>query len=134
MTPNGLFQIVAYFLIILLLTKPMGLFMARLFDGKRTFLHRILRPLEAFIYRLSGIQESAEQRWTHYTFALIAFSVFSFLLVYLLQRVQGMLPFNPRGFNGSNVPPDLAFNTAVSFVTNTNWQAYSGESTLSYFV
>jgi potassium-transporting ATPase potassium-binding subunit len=134
MTPNGLLQIVAYFLIILLLTKPMGLFMARLFDGKRTFLHRILRPLEAFIYRLSGIQENTEQRWTHYTFALIAFSVFSFLLVYFLQRLQGTLPFNPQGFNASNVPPDLAFNTAVSFVTNTNWQAYSGESTLSYFV
>jgi potassium-transporting ATPase potassium-binding subunit len=134
MTPNGLFQILAFFVIILLLAKPMGIFMARLFEGKRTFLHPILRPLETLTYRITGIQEHVEQRWTHYTFALIAFSIIGFLLVYLLQRLQGVLPLNPQGFNASNVPPDLAFNTAVSFVTNTNWQAYSGESTLSYLV
>ena len=134
MTPNGLFQILAYFVIILLLTKPMGVFMARLFEGKRTFLHPVLRPLETLTYRLAGVREDVEQRWTQYTFALIAFSIFCFFFVYLLQRLQGVLPFNPQGFNASNVPPDLAFNTAVSFVTNTNWQAYSGESTLSYFV
>lgn len=134
MTPNGLFQILIYFIIILLLTKPMGVFMARLFEGKRTFLHLVLRPLETLTYRLAGVREDVEQRWTQYTFALIAFSIFCFLFVYLLQRLQGVLPFNPQGFNASNVSPDLAFNTAVSFITNTNWQAYSGESTLSYFV
>ncbi|MGH9612918.1 MAG: potassium-transporting ATPase subunit KdpA [Bryobacteraceae bacterium] len=134
MTPNGLFQILAYFVIILLLTKPMGVFMARLFEGKRTFLHPVLHPLERLTYRLAGVREDVEQRWTQYTFALIAFSIFCFFFVYLLQRLQGVLPFNPQAFNASNVPPDLAFNTAVSFVTNTNWQAYSGESTLSYFV
>jgi K+-transporting ATPase ATPase A chain len=134
MTPNGILQIVVFFVLILLLTKPLGLFMAKLFDGKRTILHPVLRPLETLVYRLTGVQEQAEQKWTQYTFALIAFSIFSFLFVYLLQRLQGLLPLNPQGFNASNVPPDLAFNTAVSFVTNTNWQAYGGESTLSYLV
>jgi K+-transporting ATPase ATPase A chain len=134
MTPNGILQIIAFFAVILLLTKPLGLFMARLFEGKRTILHPVLRPLERFAYRLIGIQEQTEQKWTQYTFALIAFSIFSFLFVYLLQRLQGLLPLNPQGFNASNVPPDLAFNTAVSFLTNTNWQAYGGESTFSYLV
>lgn len=134
MTPNGVLQILAYFAIILLLTRPTGLFMAKLFDGKRTFLHPILRRVETFTYRICGVQEQVEQRWTQYTFALIAFSVASFVVIYVLQRLQGFLPLNPQGFSASNVPPDLAFNTAVSFVTNTNWQAYSGESTLSYFV
>src|SRR5450631_2068939 len=134
MTPNGILQIVVYFLIILALTKPMGVFMARLFEGKRTFAHPVLRPLEVLTYKIAGIKEDTEQRWTTYTASLLAFSVVSFLFVYLLHRLQGILPFNPQGFNGSNVSPDLAFNTAVSFLTNTNWQSYSGESTLSYFV
>ena len=134
MTPNGLLQIIAYFVIILILAKPMGTYMAKLFEGRRTLLHPILRPVEALTYKLTGVDEAAEQRWTQYTFALIAFSAFSFLFVYLLQRLQGLSPLNPQGFNATNAPPDLAFNTAVSFVTNTNWQAYSGESTLSYFV
>jgi K+-transporting ATPase ATPase A chain len=134
MTPNGVLQIVVYFGIILILAKPMGTYMARLFEGGRTFLHPVVRPLEILTYKLTGVDENAEQRWTQYTFALIAFSAFSFLLMYFFQRLQGLLPFNPQGFSAANVPPDLAFNTAVSFVTNTNWQAYSGESTLSYFV
>lgn len=134
MTANGILQIAAFFIIILLLTKPLGLFMARLFEGKRTFLHPVLGPIEKLTYRLTGVQEQAEQRWTQYTFALLAFSTVSFLFVYLLQRLQGLLPLNPQGFNASNVSPDLAFNTAISFVTNTNWQAYGGESTLSYLV
>ncbi len=134
MTPNGLLQIGVYFLIILALAKPMGVFMANLFGGKRTFLHRVLRPLETLVYRLVGIRETTEQHWTQYTAAVLAFSVFSFLFVYLLQRLQGILPLNPQGFGASLVSPDLAFNTAVSFVTNTDWQSYSGESTLSYFV
>lgn len=134
MTPNGWLQIIVYFLIILALAKPMGLFMARLFEGKRTFLHPPLRPIEILTYKLVGINETTEQRWTQYTASLLTFSIFSFLFVYLLQRLEGILPLNPQGFGTAQVSPDLAFNTAVSFVTNTNWQAYSGESTLSYLV
>ncbi|MGH9693472.1 MAG: potassium-transporting ATPase subunit KdpA, partial [Bryobacteraceae bacterium] len=134
MTPNGVLQIVVYFLIILTLTKPLGVFMARLFNGQRTFLHPLLRPFEVWTYRLAGVDERTEQRWTQYTASLLAFSIFSFLFVYLLERLQGVLPLNPQGFGATQVPPDLAFNTAVSFVTNTNWQAYGGESTLSYLV
>ena len=134
MTQNGILQIVVYFLIILILTKPMGLYLARLMEGRRTFLHPVLRPVEALIYKLVGVNESVEQRWTQYAASLLAFSIFSFLFVYIIQRLQGFLPFNPQGFSAAQVPPDLAFNTAISFPTNTNWQSYSGESTLSYFV
>jgi K+-transporting ATPase ATPase A chain len=134
MTANGVLQITIYFLIILALTKPMGVFMAALFEGKRTFLHPMLRRVETTIYKLVGVNETTEQRWTQYAAALLAFSIFSFLFVYTLQRLQGVLPLNPQRFGASLVSPDLAFNTAVSFVTNTNWQAYSGESTLSYLV
>jgi len=133
-TSNGLFQIVVYFLILLAITKPVGTFMARVFGGERTFLHPILRWLEVLIYRLSGVREDVEQRWTQYAGALLSFSVFGFLLAYVLQRAQAYLPLNPQNFGTPNVTPDLAFNTALSFVTNTNWQSYSGESTLSYFV
>lgn len=134
MTSNGILQIVVFFLVVLALTKPMGVFMADLFEGRRTFLHPLLRPLEAFTYKLIGVTESSEQRWTKYTASLLAFSIFGFLFVYAIQRLQGILPLNPQHFGAALVPPDLAFNTAVSFPTNTNWQAYSGESTLSYFV
>jgi potassium-transporting ATPase potassium-binding subunit len=134
MTPNGFLQIAVFFLIILAVAKPMGIFMARLFEGKRTFLHPVLRPVETVIYRVVGVREETEQRWTQYTAGLLAFSIFSFLFVYLLQRLQGVLPFNPQGFGAALTTPDLSFNTAVSFVTNTNWQSYSGESTLSYLV
>ena len=108
--------------------------MARVFDGERTFLHPVLRWLEVLTYKVSGVHEDVEQRWTQYTAALLTFSIFGFLLTYVLQRAQGFLPFNPQNFGTPNVTPDLAFNTATSFVTNTNWQSYSGESTLSYFV
>lgn len=134
MTPNGFLQIAVFFLIILATTKPMGVFMARLFEGQKTFLHPVLRPVETLIYKLVGVNETTEQRWTQYTAALLAFSIFSFLFVYLLQRLQGVLPLNPQGFGAAQTTPDLSFNTAVSFLTNTNWQAYSGESTLSYLV
>ncbi|MBV8830979.1 MAG: potassium-transporting ATPase subunit KdpA, partial [Acidobacteriaceae bacterium] len=134
MTQNGVFQILAYFAIILLCAKPMGHYMARVFGGQRTFLHPVVRPLEMLVYRLTGVHEGTEQRWTQYTAALIAFSIFSFLFTYAFQRLQGMLPLNPQHFGAGQVTPDLAFNTAVSFITNTNWQAYSGESTLSYLV
>jgi K+-transporting ATPase ATPase A chain len=108
--------------------------MARVFEGQRTFMHPVLRWVELLTYKVAGIREDVEQPWTQYTAALLSFSIFGFLLTYLLQRAQGILPFNPQHFGAGNVTPDLAFNTATSFVTNTNWQAYSGESTLSYFV
>jgi potassium-transporting ATPase potassium-binding subunit len=133
-TSNGIFQIAIYFAILLAVTKPVGIFMARLFNGERTFLHPVLRWMEVLIYKVSGIREDVEQRWTQYAGALLSFSMFSFLLAYILQRAQAYLPLNPRNFGTPNVTPDLAFNTAVSFVTNTNWQSYSGESTLSYLV
>ncbi|HEY3132827.1 MAG TPA: potassium-transporting ATPase subunit KdpA [Acidobacteriota bacterium] len=141
MTLNGLLYVVVYFLALLALTKPLGLFMAHVFEGERTFLHPLLHPLERLIYLLGGIREDAEQRWTQYTGSLIVFSLVSFLFVYAIQRLQGFLPLNPMGFSTGRAPanatpmtPDLAFNTAASFMTNTNWQAYGGETTLSYFV
>src|SRR5215469_4717154 len=134
MTSAGVLQIAIYFALILICAKPLGSFMAHVFEGERTFLHPILRWLEVLTYKAAGIKENVEQRWTTYTAALLSFSLFGFLLTYLLQRAQGLLPFNPQHFGAAHVPPDLAFNTATSFVTNTNWQAYSGESTLSYFV
>src|SRR5689334_12195326 len=134
MTTAGIVQIAAYFAIIVLLTKPVGAFMARVFEGRRTFLHPALRWLEVLTYRAAGIREDVEQRWTQYTASLLSFSIFGFVLVYLMQRVQGIMPLNPQHFTSTNVPPDLAFNTAVSFMTNTNWQAYVGETTVSYLV
>ena len=134
MTSVGVLQIVVYFLLILALTKPLGAFMANIFEGRRTFLHPALRWLEALTYKAIGVREDVEQRWTQYTASLLSFSIFGFLIVYFMQRAQAYLPFNPQNFGTPNVSPDLAFNTATSFVTNTNWQAYSGESTLSYFV
>ena len=134
MTTIGILQIALFFGLVLLCTKPLGAYMARVFDGERTFLHPVLRWMEVLTYKIAGIREDVEQRWTQYTAALISFSIFGFLLVYLLQRAQAYLPFNPQHFGTPNVSPDLAFNTAASFITNTNWQAYSGESTFSYFV
>ena len=134
MTSLGILQIVVFFALILVCTKPLGAYMARIFQGQRTFMHPLLRWLEVLTYRVSGVSEEVEQRWTHYTASLLSFSIFGFLLVYFLQRAQGFLPFNPQHFGAGQVSPDLAFNTATSFLTNTNWQAYSGESTLSYFV
>ncbi|MCL4783796.1 MAG: potassium-transporting ATPase subunit KdpA [Bryobacterales bacterium] len=133
MTANGLIQILFYFLLVALLAKPIGLYMARLFAGERTFLHPVLRPIERLCYKLAGVREEAEQRWTQYAGSLLAFSFFSFLFAYLLQRLEGVLPLNPSGF-GEAMTPDLAFNTAVSFTTNTNWQAYGGETMMSYLV
>jgi potassium-transporting ATPase potassium-binding subunit len=130
MLSNGILQIALYTLVILALAKPMGTFMMRVFEGQRTWLHRVLRPLETGIYRLCGIDESTEQNWVRYAGSLLVFSLVSLLLTYLLQRVQQWLPLNPQGLG--NVGPDLSFNTAVSFTTNTNWQSYSPETTMSY--
>ena len=140
MTTIGIAQILVFFVILVLITKPLGLYMTRVFEGQRTVLHPVLRPLERLCYRLCGVDDNVEQRWTQYAGSLLAFSLASFLFVYVIQRLQGWLPFNPQGFSTAHAPngatpmtQDLAFNTAASFLTNTNWQAYSGEATLSYF-
>jgi potassium-transporting ATPase potassium-binding subunit len=132
MTANGWFQILVFLALILAVTKPMGVFLTRVFNRERTFLDPVLRPVEKLLYRVTGVDEAHEMRWTEYAFAMLLFSVVSMLLLYLIQRVQGFLPFNPQKFAAVN-PPHLAFNTAASFTTNTNWQAYSGETTMSYF-
>jgi len=132
MTLNGFLQLGIYFLVLLALTKPLGIYMTKVFSGERIFLGRILGPLERLIYRICRIDEHEEQHWTTYTVAMLTFSLVGLLVLYGLQRLQYYLPLNPQNFSG--VAPDLAFNTASSFTTNTNWQAYSGESTMSYFV
>src|SRR4051812_6423522 len=132
MTAQAILQLAIFFALILAATKPMGAYMARVFEGQRTFLHPALRWLEVAVYKAAGVREDVQQRWTQYTASLLSFSLFGFLAVYLLQRVQGLLLWNPQKFGA--VAPDLSFNTAVSFMTNTDWQAYSGESTLSYLV
>ena len=131
MTLNGWIQILVYCGIIILLVKPLGGYMTRVFSGERTFLSPVLGPIERGLYRIAGTSETEEQHWTAYTAALLFFSVASILLLYFMQRFQAFLPFNPAEM--SAVPAELAFNTAVSFTTNTNWQNYGGESTLSYF-
>lgn len=132
MTLNGWIQILAYCGIVVLLVKPLGGYMYRVFNGDRTFLSPILGPVERGLYRISGTSEREEQHWTTYSAGIIFFSLASFLVLYFLQRLQGVLPYNPAGMTA--VEPNLAFNTAVSFVTNTNWQNYGGESTMSYLV
>ncbi len=130
MTYNGVIQILIFIAFVAALTKPMGAYMAKVFAGERTFLHRILRPLESFIYKLCGVDETSEQHWTRYAGGVLAFSVVSILLTYLIQRMQQWLPLNPQGLG--NVGPALSFNTSNSFGTNTNWQAYTPETTMSY--
>jgi potassium-transporting ATPase potassium-binding subunit len=133
MTTNGILQLLLFFLLILLLTKPMGAYMARVFQGERTLLTPVLRPAERLLYRLLGVREDQDMRWTTYVFAMLAFSVVGGLASYALLRLQGFLPFNPQHFTGREMPPDLAFNTAMSFTTNTNWQNYVPEAAVSYF-
>jgi K+-transporting ATPase ATPase A chain len=127
---NGWLQILVYLALILAVTKPLGVFMTRVFNRERTFLDPVLRPLERLIYRLTGVDEDHEMSWIEYGVAMLLFSVVSMLLLYLIQRMQGALPFNPQKLG--KVAPDLAFNTAASFTTNTNWQAYTPETTMSY--
>ncbi len=131
MTANGWFQIILYVVVLLAITKPLGVFMARVFSGEKTFLDPICRPIERLIYRLIGVDQNHEMRWTEYTVAMLLYSGASMVLLYLIERVQLWLPFNPQKF--ANLPPVLAWATSASFATNTNWQAYSGESTMSYF-
>jgi K+-transporting ATPase ATPase A chain len=130
MTANGWFQIAVFVLVLFAVTKPIGAFMARVFSGEKTFLDPVMRPIERLMYRATGVDEKHEMRWTEYAVSVLLFSAVSLLLLYLIERVQEWLPFNPQKF--AAVPQALAFNTAASFTTNTNWQAYSGETTMSY--
>jgi len=130
MTGNDIFQIVLYFGVLLLLAKPLGAYMARVYENRQCGLDRVLGLAERLFYKLCGIRSDEEMDWKKYTFAVLMFSAASLLVVYLLQRIQGILPLNPQKFPG--VSPDSSFNTAVSFATNTNWQGYGGESTMSY--
>jgi K+-transporting ATPase ATPase A chain len=132
MTANGWFQIAVFVALVFAVTKPLGVFMARVFSREKTFLDPVLRPVERLIYRLTGVDEQHEMRWTEYAFAMLLFSAVSMLVLYAMQRLQGVLPFNPQQLPDVS-PAHLAFNTAASFTTNTNWQAYSGETTVSYF-
>ncbi len=132
MTINAWVQVALYCLLLCLLVKPFGGYMTRVFAGERTLLSPVLRPVERGLYTLCGVREAEEQHWVTYVVAMLLFSVAGFLSLYALQRLQGVLPFNPQG--QSAVSADLAFNTSVSFVTNTNWQSYTPESTMSYLV
>src|SRR5579863_5572281 len=134
MTANGWLQIAIFFALILVCVKPLGSFIATVIEGRKNFLTPVLGPVERVIYRICGVREDEEQHWTRYAGALLAFSLFSALLLYVFQRLQKWLPFNPQGFSQDNVSPDLGFNTANSFVTNTNWQSYIPETTISYFI
>ena len=140
MTVLGIVQIALFSLILLLLTKPTGVYLMQVMEGSGGVLAPVLRPCEGFFYRLFGVDSEEEMHWTKYAGAVLCFSLAGTLLTYILLRLQWLLPFNPMGFGTANAPsyatsmtPDLAFNTAISFCTNTNWQAYSGENTLSYF-
>jgi len=130
MTAMGWVQIVVLLIVVGLLTKPLGTYMARVFEGKPVWIDKALRPLERLLYRLSGVDPKREMSWKKYAFSMLAFSAAGFFLLYLIQRIQGVFPSGPSGLGA--VRPDLAFNTAVSFITNTNWQAYAGETTMKY--
>jgi potassium-transporting ATPase potassium-binding subunit len=132
MTAIGWIQIILYCAIVVALTKPLGGYMTRVFNGETTFLSPILRPVEATLYWIGGVDEKREQHWLTYTVAMLLFHVGGFLVIYALMRLQAVLPYNPA--EQSAVAEDLSFNTAISFITNTNWQNYGGESTLSYLV
>jgi K+-transporting ATPase ATPase A chain len=130
MTVNGYLQLGLYLVVLLALSWPLGVYMARIYQGEIPVFMRWLRPVEQGLYKLAGVSETDGMHWTRYALAMLLFNLLGFLVVYALQRLQGFLPFNPDGMAGTT--PDLAFNTAVSFATNTNWQSYGGESTMSY--
>src|SRR3984893_17577904 len=131
MTANGWFQIAFFLLVIFLITKPLGVFLARVFGGEKTFLDPVLRPVEKLIYRLTGIDEKHEMRWTEYAIAMLLFSGVSMVLLYLMERVQKFLPLNTQKF--ANLVPGLVLGTEAASTTNTIWQGYSGDPTMSYF-
>src|SRR5262249_26281174 len=126
----GWLQIVVFLVAILAVTPLLGRFMTRVFNRERTLLDPVLRPIERLIYRATFVDETRDMRWTEYAAAMLLFGAVSMVVLYVMQRIQQWLPLNPQKFGA--VAPDLAFNTAASFTSNTNWQAYSGESTMSY--
>ena len=130
MTANGWLQFALFFGVLLALMRPLGIYMANVLEGKKTFLTGVLRPVERLIYRACGVDSAHEMKWQEYTFAMLLFSAVSLLLTYVVERAQHMLPWNPQGLTA--VAPDLAWNTAASFTTNTNWQSYVPEATMSY--
>ncbi len=132
MTINGWVQIALFCVLLILLVKPFGGYMTRVFNGERTFLRVVLRPIEIVLYRVSGVRENEEQHWVVYAVSMLLFSVAGFVSLYALQRLQAVLPFNPQ--NLDPVGSDLALNTSISFISNTNWQSYTPESTMSYLV
>src|SRR5437879_10597938 len=132
MTANGWFQILVFLAVVFLLTKPIGIFLTQVFNRESTFLDPVLRPVERLLYRVTGVDEAHEMRWTEYAISMLLFSLVSMIVLYLMERLQGHLPFNPQKLGAVNSSA-LAFNTAASFTTNTNWQNYSGETTMSYF-
>ena len=132
MTIVGWVQIALYAIVVALIAKPLGGYMTRVFNGERTPLSPVLRPVERGLYFIGGVDENSEQSWVLYVMAMLFFSAAGFITLYALQRLQDLLPFNPQGL--AAVTPDLAFNTSVSFITNTNWQSYTPESTMSYLV
>src|SRR6266478_3451228 len=132
MQTSGWLQLAIYVVALALITKPMGLYLMQVLDAKgRTWFDPVLKPLERTTYRLMGVKSDEEHDWKQYTLAMLLFSLVSCLFTYAILRLQHLLPLNPQGFGA--VSPDLAFNTAASFTTNTNWQSYGGESTMSYF-
>src|SRR5262245_63371679 len=130
MAANGALQLLFYIVVLLLLARPVGAYMARVYEGQPIWLARPLGWLERLVYRLAGVRPDQEMSWKVYAWTMLLFKLAGLVLVYLLQRVQGVLPLNPQGFGA--VSPDSSFNTAVSFATNTNWQGYGGETTMSY--
>src|SRR5258708_11776111 len=130
MTSNGLIQIFFYLVVLTLLAKPMGVYLLRVYNGEKTFLDFLFKPVERLIYKISRVDASSEMNWKQYGVAMLIFSLVSSLALYALQRFQFYLPLNPQSFAGPSA--DSSFNTAVSFVTNTNWQGYVGETTMSY--
>ena len=132
MTAIGWLQIALTFALVLICVKPLGLFMAQVFNDERTFLTPMLAPVEKGLYRLAGVDAAKEQNWLSYALAMLVFNAAGFVFLYVLMRLQAVLPLNPQGFDP--VAPDLAFNTATSFVTNTNWQSYGGETTMGHLV
>jgi K+-transporting ATPase ATPase A chain len=130
MTSQGMLQVALYIAVLVALAKPLGIFMANVYEGRRTFLSPALRPVERLVYRVAGVDEQSEVGWKRYAAGMLLFNLVGIVFVYLLQRLQGLLPLNPADMPA--VTPDSSFNTAVSFATNTNWQGYGGESTMSY--
>ena len=130
MTANGWFQVFFFFALVLLCAKPLGAYMARVFERERTWVDGIFRPIERFVYRVTGIDETREMAWTEYAVVMLLFSVVTMLATYAIERLQHILPLNPQHL--AAVAPDLALNTAASFTTNTNWQSYVPETTMSY--